>query len=346
MKKTLVALGISLLLFTPTVMAANLETRTYDDGGDICFPITISNVAWDSIEKIPNNAQDIVEFFNAEDIGQWWINILNFGNETYFGDISNVCKFRWTSNNDSRIWVGAAAPCTVKFDTQGEFNIEKIYELNDDEIDKYDSENKTQIGNKYYRTEPIDCSDEVILSEGLYRVHNYNPEALNAGGYVYWVDDYILNVINPNKITNADAYVKLIEKSMSYKSEEDYRNKTNGIEREQQYLITFKNQVPVIIDDRTLVPMRDIFEALDCEVTWDDSTKTVTAINKHGTTITLVIGENKMLKNDIVIELDVAPQIINDSTMIPVRAVSEALDLVVEWDDDEKIVSIIQDETK
>lgn len=47
---------------------------------------------------------------------------------------------------------------------------------------------------------------------------------------------------------------------MSYKSEEDYRNKTNGIEREQQYLITFKNQVPVIIDDRTLVPMRDIFE--------------------------------------------------------------------------------------
>lgn len=53
-----------------------------------------------------------------------------------------------------------------------------------------------------------------------------------------------------------------------------------------------------------------------------------------------------MLKNDIVIDLDVAPQIINDSTMIPVRAVSEALDLVVEWDDDEKIVSIIQDETK
>lgn len=34
---------------------------------------------------------------------------------------------------------------------------------------------------------------------------------------------------------------------------------------------------PQIIDGRTMVPIRAIFEALGAEVTWDDATKTVTA---------------------------------------------------------------------
>ena len=54
MKKKIIILGLCMLLSTPA-MAANLETRTYDEGGynNFYLPMSLSNVAWDSIEKIP-----------------------------------------------------------------------------------------------------------------------------------------------------------------------------------------------------------------------------------------------------------------------------------------------------
>jgi len=96
---------------------------------------------------------------------------------------------------------------------------------------------------------------------------------------------------------------------------------------------------PVIVNDRTLVPLRVIFEALECNVTWDDMTKTVAAEGRNNIII-LRIGENKMFKNNDEIIIDVPAQIINDRTMVPVRAVSEALDCSVEWDGENRTVII------
>ncbi len=96
---------------------------------------------------------------------------------------------------------------------------------------------------------------------------------------------------------------------------------------------------PIIENDRTLVPMRAVFEALGAEVLWDGSTSTVTAKLEENE-IVLKIGEMYFEKNGLRIELDVPSKILNDRTLIPIRAVSEALDREVLWYGETKTVTV------
>ncbi|MDO4562473.1 MAG: RICIN domain-containing protein [Clostridia bacterium] len=95
----------------------------------------------------------------------------------------------------------------------------------------------------------------------------------------------------------------------------------------------------ITAENRTIVPLRAIFESLNASVDWDDSTKTVTAV-RGDTTVALTIGVPQIIKNNSATEIDVAPVIINSSTYVPVRAVSEAFECVVEWHADERAVVI------
>ena len=99
---------------------------------------------------------------------------------------------------------------------------------------------------------------------------------------------------------------------------------------------------PITENDRTLVGMRAIFESLDADVTWEQDTLTAVAV-KDGTTIKLQANNNVMLKNDEEITLDVPAQVVNDRTMIPLRAVAEALDAKVDWIGELRRVVIDQD---
>ena len=101
------------------------------------------------------------------------------------------------------------------------------------------------------------------------------------------------------------------------------------------------DQPPVIRDDRTLVPMRAIFEALGADVDWNEKTRTATG-TKDGKRISITIGENRININGENTELDVAAQLINERTMIPVRAISEAFDCRVDWDSSSKTVIITE----
>ena len=99
------------------------------------------------------------------------------------------------------------------------------------------------------------------------------------------------------------------------------------------------DQPPVIVEGRTLVPLRAIFEALGASVDWNNEEKRVTS-EKGGDKVTLVIGERRLHKNDKEIPLDVPAQIVNSRTMVPARAVSEALGCKVNWDGNTKTVTI------
>ena len=96
---------------------------------------------------------------------------------------------------------------------------------------------------------------------------------------------------------------------------------------------------PFIEQDRTFVPVRAIFEALGAQVDWDGQTKTVTA-KKDGTQVVLEIGVKEIKVNGAAKALDVAPQIISNRTMVPVRAVSEGFGCTVGWDGAKKNVSV------
>lgn len=101
------------------------------------------------------------------------------------------------------------------------------------------------------------------------------------------------------------------------------------------------DQWPVMYNDRTLVPMRKIFEALGATVSWDEATQTVTAV-RGDRTIKLSIGSSVMDLNGETILLDTPSILLNDRTLVPVRAIAEGLGCTVSWDDATYTVTIVQ----
>lgn len=107
---------------------------------------------------------------------------------------------------------------------------------------------------------------------------------------------------------------------------------------------------PYIENDRTYVPMRSIFEALGADVTWDSDTKTITSTKPDGTLIIMTIGSDIMKVGDDTYTCDASPEIKDDNTMVPVRYVADAFDMVTDWDESTQTVTIeerhIDDETE
>lgn len=92
-------------------------------------------------------------------------------------------------------------------------------------------------------------------------------------------------------------------------------------------------QESYIENDHTLVGMRAAFESLGANVDWNGDEKTVTAV-KDNTKIQLQIDNNIMQVNNESVELETPARLVNDNTMVPIRAVSEAFGARVEWSAD------------
>ncbi|MGN0162701.1 MAG: stalk domain-containing protein [Candidatus Ornithomonoglobus sp.] len=99
------------------------------------------------------------------------------------------------------------------------------------------------------------------------------------------------------------------------------------------------DQPPIIQDERTLVPLRAIFEAMGASVEWDQETQTVTA-SRSSDTVSLTIGSNMLYKNDEAVMLDVPAQIVNERTLVPARAVAESFGAFVDWNGETQTVVI------
>jgi hypothetical protein len=104
---------------------------------------------------------------------------------------------------------------------------------------------------------------------------------------------------------------------------------------DRQMIIDGENRLmdvpPTIVGGRTLVPVRFISEALNASVLWDGVTRNVTVIQGQSW-MDLWPGEDMMVVDGIRLNLDVAPQLINNRTMLPLRAVAQSLSLDVHWD--------------
>ncbi|ASA26613.1 hypothetical protein B9T62_35820 [Paenibacillus donghaensis] len=79
-----------------------------------------------------------------------------------------------------------------------------------------------------------------------------------------------------------------------------------------------------------MVPMRAIFEKLGATITFNQQTQLITAV-KDGTTIKLTIGSKTAYVNGKAVPLTVKAQTIKNTTMVPLRFVSEALGATVNW---------------
>ncbi len=96
---------------------------------------------------------------------------------------------------------------------------------------------------------------------------------------------------------------------------------------------------PQIINGRTMVPIRAIFETMGATVTWDDATKTAIS-TKDGTTVKMTLNSTTEYINNTALEMDVTPVIIDGRTLAPARYVAEAFGYYAGWDAPTKSVLI------
>lgn len=150
-----------------------------------------------------------------------------------------------------------------------------------------------------------------------------------------------------NDIFNAE--IKFNEDGISQQTSQTIKNTVSETNNDIKVKVDGKelsfDQPPVILNGRTLVPLRAIFEALGAEVEWDSETKSITA-TKDNVAVLLVVdlavitsGTIGGTANSTV--LDSAPTIINGRTMVPARAIAEAFDCTVDWNSSERTVVIV-----
>ena len=96
---------------------------------------------------------------------------------------------------------------------------------------------------------------------------------------------------------------------------------------------------PTVIGGRTMVPVRDIFEACGANVTWDPATKKITG-SKGGKNVVMQVGSNKLYMNSSVATMDCTPVIIEGRTLAPARYVALGFGGTTQWDALKKVVVI------
>lgn len=105
---------------------------------------------------------------------------------------------------------------------------------------------------------------------------------------------------------------------------------------------------PQIINGRTLVPFRAIFETLGYEVFWDEENRIAMGAHTgkdlivgfkigYPATFSAKVSDSKKLNE---IPIDVPAQVVNNRTMIPLRALSDSIGANVQWDGNTSTVYI------
>lgn len=159
------------------------------------------------------------------------------------------------------------------------------------------------------------------------------------------VDDILINPIDgcPNAIvycsegSYAAQYCK--EKGISYLTDNSVNSGIHVYYNGKRISFHSYAQNPEILEGRTLVPLRSIFEAMGAEVEWDGATST--AIAKRGNVeVKIQIGVNVIYKNGTAIAVDVPAKLMNGRTMVPARVIAEAFGADVQWNGNGRMVLI------
>lgn len=98
---------------------------------------------------------------------------------------------------------------------------------------------------------------------------------------------------------------------------------------------------PIVKNERTLVPIRFIAEALGCNVEWEQIIQT-TIITKDNKVIEITIGSQVAYVNDERIILDVKPEVINERILVPIRFIAETFGCDVKWEQEEQKIIILK----
>jgi hypothetical protein len=96
---------------------------------------------------------------------------------------------------------------------------------------------------------------------------------------------------------------------------------------------------PTVVNGNTLVPLRFLAESLGAEVKWNGDERNITLTQK-GQTIELWIDKTSALVNGRTVTLEAAPQIISDTTVVPLRFISETFQQEVQYEASTRKITI------
>lgn len=197
---------------------------------------------------------------------------------------------------------GASSTCTVKFDTNGGSKIANVKVNRNKTVSKpANPEKEGYVFDGWY------------TDKGLTKAYDFS-EKVSKGFTLYakWVE------------TTEDNTIVL----------------TIGSKKASVFGEEVENDVaPIIRNDRTMLPIRFIAEALGADVEWDNDTRTVT-VSADDIEIVITIDSDTAVVNGESVKLDSPAFIENDRTYLPIRFISENLGAKVEWNEETKTVTI------
>jgi hypothetical protein len=99
------------------------------------------------------------------------------------------------------------------------------------------------------------------------------------------------------------------------------------------------DQQPVIINNLTYLPLRIMFNSIQANFTWDGENKSITA-TKGNNTLKMWVNKQEYLLNDTEKTMASVPVILNGSTYVPVRLVTDSFGIGISWDGQTRTVKI------
>ncbi|GIP61119.1 stalk domain-containing protein [Paenibacillus woosongensis] len=109
--------------------------------------------------------------------------------------------------------------------------------------------------------------------------------------------------------------------------------------------VNFPDEKPYFENDRVLIPIRFVSEALGAKVDYTKETvgsrvNRVVDVKISNRTIRMPVNSDNVLVNDVIVTLDVPARLQGSRVFVPLRFVSEALGAKVNWDQSKRLVSI------
>ncbi|MGF7046432.1 N-acetylmuramoyl-L-alanine amidase [Paenibacillus sp. DS2015] len=104
--------------------------------------------------------------------------------------------------------------------------------------------------------------------------------------------------------------------------------------------LNLPNEVEVVnARNNIMIPIRVVAENLKFNVNWDQKTQNIN-IQQGSKAIALTVGKQEATVGNSSVSLNMAPQIIKNTVVVPIRFVSEGMGLKVDWNNKEKIVTL------
>ena len=179
-----------------------------------------------------------------------------------------------------------------------------------------------------------------ISKDGVYWIPITIPEVDISNYYTGWGGSYITGWIDLYKSLLMETNHYLLDYDINeLKKELNDKVGNNPVYVKLSDIFLGFETPPVIEDDRTLVPMRFLFEQMGANVEWNQDTMTATA-TMNNATVEFSINDTNAEVNGTAATMEVPARLVNGKTMVPLRFLSEELGYTVTWDDETRTAVI------